>query len=78
MEEVKRTSSRTRIRMDFEPKTSKLRDQEVDKYLATYGFHWSPRIKIEFCPNDVDVTSAPPDKEGVYMYLLILPLGLRL
>ena len=65
--------------MDFDPKTSKLRDQEaVDKYLAGYGFHWSPGIKIEFCLNDVDVSSAPPYKEGVYMHPLVLALGLRL
>jgi len=35
----KRTSCRTRIEMDFDPKTSILHDQEaVDKYLASYGF----------------------------------------
>ena len=38
-EKGKRTSRRTRIDMDFDPRTSKLRDQEaVDKYLANYGF----------------------------------------
>jgi len=36
----KRTSHHTRIGMDFDPKTSKLRNQEaVDKYLASYGIH---------------------------------------
>jgi len=50
----------------------------VDKYLANYGFCWSPEIKIEFCPNDVDVTSVPPDKKGVNMHPLVLVLGLRL
>ena len=50
MEEEKRTSHRTRIGMDFDPKISKLLDQEaMDKYLASYGFHWSSRIKVEFC-----------------------------
>jgi len=44
----KRTFYRTRIGMDFNPKTYKLRDQEtVDKYQAGYGFRWSPEIKIE-------------------------------
>ena len=38
-EKGKRTSHRTWIGMDFDPKTSKLRDQEaVGKYLAGYGF----------------------------------------
>ena len=65
--------------MDFNLKTSKLRDQEaVDKYLDNYGFHWSPEIKIEFAPNDVDISSAPPGKEGVYIHSLVLALGLRL
>jgi len=37
--------------MDVNTKTSKLHDQEaVDKYLAIYGFRWSPGIKIMFCP----------------------------
>jgi len=37
--------------MDFDPKTTKLHSQkEVDKYLAKYGAHLSPRIKIEFFP----------------------------
>ena len=39
--------------MDFNPKSSKLRDQEaMDKYLAGYDFCWSPEIKIEFCSNN--------------------------
>jgi len=38
-EKGKRASRCIRIGMDFDPKTSKLRDQEaVDKYLASYGF----------------------------------------
>jgi len=38
-EKRKRTSHRTRIGMDFDPKTFKLHDQEaVDKYLTYYGF----------------------------------------
>jgi len=76
-EKGKRVSRRTRIWMDF--KTSMLHDQEaVDKYLASYGFRWSTGIKVEFCPTDVDVTLAPPDKKGVYTYSLVLALGLRL
>jgi len=67
-EKGKRASRRTRIGLDFDPKTSKLCDQEaVDKYLASYSFRWSPEIKFEFCSNDVDVTLALPDKEGVCM-----------
>ena len=66
-EKGKRTSHRTRIGMDFDLKISKLHDQEaVDKYLASYGVYWISRIKIDFCPNDVDVSSASPNKEGVY------------
>ena len=39
-EKGKRTSHRTKIGMEFDPKTSKLCDQEaVNKYLANYGFH---------------------------------------
>ena len=50
-EKRKRASHRSRIGMDFDPKTSKLRDQEaVDKYLANYEFRLNPEIKIEFCP----------------------------
>ena len=40
-EKAKRAFYRTRFRMDFDPKTSKLCDQEaVDKYLANYGFQF--------------------------------------
>ena len=78
-EKGKRASRRSRIGIDFDPKTSKLCNQEaVDKYLASYDFRWSPRIKVEFCPNNVDATSALPDKEGVYIHPLVLALGLRL
>ena len=38
-EEGKRASYRTRIGMEFDPKTSKPHDQEaVDKYLASYSY----------------------------------------
>jgi len=49
----------------------------VDKYLANYSFRLNPRIKIEFCPQDIEVSLAPPNG-GVYMYLQVLALGLRL
>ena len=59
-EKGKRSSHRIRIEMDFDPKTSKLRDQEaVDRYLANYGFFSNPGIKIEFCPHNVDVFLSP-------------------
>jgi len=65
--------------MDFYLKTSKLCDQEaVDKYLAIYGFHLNSEIKIESCLHGVDVSSAPPKGEGVYMHPQVLALGLRL
>jgi len=67
VEKGKRASDRTRIGIDFDPKTSKLRDQEaVDKHLTNYGFHLNSRIKIEFCLLTLDVSSTPP-KEKVYM-----------
>ena len=49
-EKEKIASHRTRIRMNFDPKTAKLYNQEVDKYLASYGFSLNPGIKIEFAP----------------------------
>ena len=65
--------------MDFDPKTSKLCDQEaVDKYLVIYGFRLNLGIKIEFCPLNVDIFSTPPKGEGVYIHLQILALGLKL
>ena len=49
----------------------------MDKYLASYSFSWSPRIKIKFCPHNVDVSLAP-NKDSAYMHLLVLALGLTL
>ena len=50
-EKGKRASHRTRIGMDFDSKTSKLRDQEaVDRNLVSYGFRLNSGIKIEFLP----------------------------
>ena len=61
--------------MDFDPKTSNLRDQEaMNKYLANYGFLLNLGIKIEFCPHGVDVSSAPPKEECVYMHPQVLAL----
>ena len=78
-EKGKRASYHTKIGMDFDPKTFKLRDQEaVDKYLAGYEFFLNPGIKIEFCPLIVVVSSAPPKGEGVYMHPQVLALGLTL
>ena len=79
VEKGKRASHHTRIVMDFDLKTSKLRDQEVvDKHLASYGFRLNPGIKIEFCPLTVDVFSTPPKGKCVYMRPQVLALGLRL
>jgi len=78
-EKRKGASHHTRIGIDFDQKISKLRDQEaVNRYLANYVFHSNPSIKIEFCPYGVDVSSAPPNGEGVYMHPQVLTLGLRL
>ena len=77
-EKGKRASHRTRMRMDFDSKTSKLCNQEeVDEYLASYGFCLNSEIKTEFCPHGVDVSLAPSNG-GVYMHLQVLALGLRL
>jgi len=65
--------------MDFDSKNTKLHDQEaVDKCFASYEFRLNPGIKIEFCPLNVDVSSAPPKGEGVYMHPQVLALGLKL
>ena len=76
-EKGKRASHRTRIEMDFDSKTSKLPNQEAGgKYLASYSFHLNLGIKIEFCPQSVDVSLAPPNKDCVYMHPKILALVL--
>ena len=46
--------------------------------MASYGFCFNPRIKIEFCPYGVDVSLDSPNKDGVYMHPQVLALGLRL
>ena len=54
-EKGKRASHRTRIRMNFDTKTSKLNNQEAaDRYLASYDLRSNLGIKIEFCPHSVD------------------------
>ena len=48
-EKRKKASHRTRIRMDFDPKISRLCNQEeVDKSLTKYGFRLNLRIKVKF------------------------------
>jgi len=75
-EKGKRAFHRTKIGMDFDLKTFKLRDQEaVNKYLVNYEFRLNPGIKIEFCPRSVNVSSAPPEGEGVCMHPHVLSLG---
>ena len=64
--------------MDFNPKTSRLRNhEEMDKYLANYSFRLNPRIKVEFCPHCGDISQAPPN-DGIYMHPRVLALGLRM
>ena len=49
--------------------------------MDTYSPSWLSfefGIKIEFCPQNVDVSVAPPNKEDVYMHPQVLALGLRL
>ena len=68
-EKGKRALNRTKIEMDFNPKTFKICYQEaVDKYLASYRFCLNPGIKIEFFPLTVDVSSDSPKREGVHMH----------
>ena len=63
--------------MDFNPKISRICNQEeVDKYLAKYGFRLNLGIKVEFCPHGVDVLALPND--GVYMHSQVLALELRM
>ena len=68
VEENEKRASHCRIGIDFDPKTSRLRNQEeVDKYPTKYGFRLNLGIKVEFCPHGVDVSQAPPN-DGVYMH----------
>ena len=48
-EKGKRSQFRTRVDMNFDPKTTKLHsEEEVDEYLVIYGVRLSPGIKVEF------------------------------
>ena len=67
-EKGKRPYHRTRVCMNFDPKTTRLHNQEdVDEYLEKYGVKISPRIKVKFCPPDNKFGLSPPD-DGVYMH----------
>ena len=71
-EKVKRASHHIGIVMDFDPKASRLHNQEeLDKYLVNYGYRLNSGIKIEFYPLGIDVSLAPPN-DGVYMHPQVL------
>ena len=63
--------------MDFDPKTSRLHNKEVDKFLANYDFRLNSEIRIKFSPHGVDVSLASPN-DGIYMHPQVLALELRL
>ena len=63
--------------MNFDPKTTKLHEEEVDEHLTKYGVRLSPEIKVEFCPQGTEF-SLPPLNDGVYMHPQILALGLKM
>ena len=59
-EKGKRSHFCTKIGMDFNPKTSRLRNQEdVNKHLVRYGAYLNLEIKVEFCPHGVRRLSGP-------------------
>ena len=67
-EKGKRASHCIKIGMDFDPKISRLCNQEeVDKYLTKYRFRLNQGVKVKFCPHGIDVSQAPPNG-GVYMH----------
>ena len=77
-EKGKRSQFRTRISMDFDPRTTKLHNQEeVGEYLVKYDICLSPGIKVEFSPHGADVALAPSNG-GVYMHPQFMALRLRL
>ena len=58
-EKGKRSHFRTRIGMDFDPRTTKLHSQkEVDEYMVKYDICLIPEIKVEFCPHGADVSGS--------------------
>jgi len=62
--------------MDFDPKTSRLHNKEVDKYLANYDFRLNSEIKIKFSPHGVDVSLASPN-DGICIYMHPPDFGTR-
>ena len=60
----KRSHFRTRVGMDFDPRTTKLHSQkDMGEYLAKYGVRLSPGIEFEFCPKGTDFTLHPPNND---------------
>jgi len=53
--------------MDFDPKTSVLRSEEVDAYLAKYSVRLPSNTQVEWCPADTDFTVAP-SVGGLYLH----------
>ena len=63
----KRSHFRTRVGMDFDPRTTKLHNQkDVRVYLTKYSVHLSLGIEVEFCPKDTDFILPLPNG-GVYI-----------
>ena len=53
-EKGKRSSHRTRIGRDFDPKSTMLHNQkDIDEYLVKYGVELSPGIKVEAIDDEV-------------------------
>jgi len=77
-EKGKRSQFRTRVGMDFDPKTTKLYNQEgVDEYLVKNGVHLSLGFEVEFYPQGTDFTLPLPNSD-VCMHPQVLALGLKL
>ena len=67
-EKGKRSHFCIRIGLDFDPKTTRLCNQEDVNKHARYGVCLNPRIKVEFCPHDIDVSQA----RLIVVYICIL------
>ena len=77
-EKEKRSQFRTRVGMNFDPRTTKLHSQkDVREYLAKYGVCLSPEIEMEFFSEGTDFTLPSPN-DDVYMHPQIMALGLKL
>ena len=77
-EKGKRFYFRTKLGMDFNPRTMRLHSQaDVDEYLARYGVRLYPIIKVKFCPQDTEFVKSPPNG-GVYMHPQIQAPELKL